>query len=223
MRRVLIVIVLFIVSISLAAPALAGGWAAVRLDEIPGEVRSDTPWRFGFMVLQHDVTPISDVTPVVRAVNKATGEEITATARQEGAVGHFVAELTLPAGDWKWAIRPEPFAATSFETLRVVDGDDAESLAQDAEMPRSPARSETIAIDDAMTFQPATLEVDRGTTITWRNDSSVAHSVMGEALTFDDSSLIDPGQSYSATFNTPGTYRYICAPHPFMEGTIVVE
>src|SRR5687768_2625541 len=80
-----------------------------------------TPWRFGFMVLQHDVTPNSDVTPVVRALHKETGEEITATGRQEGAVGHFVAEVTFPrAGEWKWSIEPLPYAETSFETLNVL-------------------------------------------------------------------------------------------------------
>ena len=108
--------------VALSAPALAGGYAVVRLDEPPGEVLVATPWRFGFMVLQHDVTPNSDVTPVVRARHKETGEEITATGRQEGAVGHFVAEVTFPrAGEWKWSIEPLPFAETSFETLTVLE------------------------------------------------------------------------------------------------------
>ena len=81
------------------------------------------------MVLQHDVIPTSDVTPVLRAVHKETGEEITATGRQEGAVGHFVAEVTFPrAGEWKWSIEPLPFAETSFETLTVLESSDALSF-----------------------------------------------------------------------------------------------
>jgi hypothetical protein len=108
--------------VALSAPTLAGGYAVVRLDEPPGEVLVNTPWRFGFMVLQHDITPNSDVTPVVHALHKVTGDEVTATGRQEGNVGHFVAELTFPrAGDWKWAIEPQPFAETSFETLTVLE------------------------------------------------------------------------------------------------------
>src|SRR5918997_241379 len=122
LRRSLAGIVLIGTLIALSAPALAGGYAVVRLDEPPGDLLVATPWRFGFMVLQHDVTPNSDVTPVVRALHKETGEEVTPTRRQEGAVGHFVAEVTFPrAGDWKWSIEPLPYAETSFETLTVLE------------------------------------------------------------------------------------------------------
>ena len=108
--------------LTLSAPALAGGFAVVRLDEPPGEVVVDTPWRFGFTVRQHDITPTNDVTPVVRAIHKVTGDEVTATGQQAGPVGHFEAEITFPhAGEWEWAIHPEPFAETSFETLTVLD------------------------------------------------------------------------------------------------------
>jgi plastocyanin len=122
LRRAIVGIILTAALVTLSAPALAGGYAVVRLDEPPGDVLVATPWRFGFMVLQHDVTPNSDVTPIVRALHKETGEEITATGRQEGAVGHFVAEVTFPrAGEWKWSIEPRPFAETSFETLTVLE------------------------------------------------------------------------------------------------------
>src|SRR5215217_2261713 len=122
LRRAIIGIVLIVGLLTLSAPVLAGGYAVVRLDEPPGDVLVATPWRFGFMVLQHDVTPNSDVTPIVRALHKETGEEVTATAQQEGAVGHFVAEVTFPrAGEWKWSIEPLPFAETSFETLAVLE------------------------------------------------------------------------------------------------------
>ena len=129
LRRAVAGIVLIAALVALSAPALAGGYAVVRLDEPPGDVLVATPWRFGFMVLQHDVTPNSDVTPVVRALHKETGEEVTATGRQEGAVGHFVAEVTFPrAGEWKWSIEPLPYAETSFETLTVLESPGALSF-----------------------------------------------------------------------------------------------
>src|SRR5687768_14086057 len=121
LRRAIAGLVLTTALVALSAPVLAGGYAVVRLDEPPGDVLVATPWRFGFMVLQHDISPTSDVTPVVRALHKETGEEVTATGRQEGAVGHFVAEVTFPrAGEWKWSIEPLPYAETSFETLTVL-------------------------------------------------------------------------------------------------------
>jgi hypothetical protein len=66
-QRAIIGILVVTTIAALSAPALAGGWAVVRLDEPPGDVLVKEPWQFGFMVLQHDVTPNSDVTPIVRA------------------------------------------------------------------------------------------------------------------------------------------------------------
>ncbi len=339
MRRTLAALFLVLALLAFSVPVQAGGWATVRLDEPPGDVRVDVPWRFGFMVRQHDVTPNSDVTPIIRATHKENGEEITATGRQEGPVGHFVAEITFPrGGDWKWAIAPEPFAETSFEPLHVLEatnvdaslasarihrgscadlgetayqlgavagapmlaplpsaivavddttiavtlatlasseyavsiGDDqAGSLvcgdipdeapgneviiglqpyhSKDAgiavlratgeqtsvtlyllalnslEDPSASGPNETIEILDSMAFQPSLLEAKVGTNVTWVNASSVVHTVTGDDLGFDDSGLIDPGQSYSATFDTPGTFHYRCGPHPGMEGVIVIS
>jgi plastocyanin len=122
MRRSVVFMLTMGLLVLLSAPVLAGGWAVVHLDEPPGDVLAGEPMKIGFMVLQHDVSPISEVTPVVTARHQETGEEITFTAEQEGPVGHFVAEVVFPeAGDWKWEIVPAPFAGTTFETLAVVD------------------------------------------------------------------------------------------------------
>ncbi|MCD6057575.1 MAG: hypothetical protein K0Q89_1105 [Thermomicrobiales bacterium] len=348
LRRVIAGLVLTATLIALSPPVLAGGYAVVRLDEPPGDVLVATPWRFGFMVLQHDVSPNSDVTPVVRALHKETGEEVTATGRQEGAVGHFVAEVTFPrAGEWKWSIEPLPYAETSFETLTVLEspsalsfsaqivtgscaapGDVAFSLGEvasqltaekSAALPiaigvstidtplsrllatghaigiatdesdavpvacgdissrvsragevvlglqahgetnaenvgmavlskegertavslyllnpdrvdelgdgtlQAPEETLTVEILDRWVFQPSSLDVPRGATVIWVNNSDVAHTVTGDDLAFDDSGLIEPGDSFRQTFDEPGTYRYRCGPHPEMTGVIVVS
>ena len=59
--------------------------------------------------------------------------------------------------------------------------------------------------------------------MTWVNHSDVAHTVAGDDLAFDDSGLIEPGDSFRQTFDEPGTYRYHCGPHPDMTGEIVVS
>jgi plastocyanin len=223
LRRAIASIVLIASVVALSAPALAGGYAVVRLDEPPGDVLVATPWRFGFMVLQHDVTPNSDVTPVVRALHKETGEEITATGRQEGAVGHFVAEVTFPrAGEWKWSIEPLPYAETSFETLTVLESPHARVDETSRATPPAPDETLTVEILDTWVFQPYSLEVATGDTVTWVNHSDAAHTVTGDHLAFDDSGLIEPGDSFRQTFDEPGTYRYKCGPHPGMTGVIVV-
>lgn len=73
-------------------------------------------------------------------------------------------------------------------------------------------------------FGPATLTVKKGTTVTWTNEDSTQHDVTPDSPTgeFKRSSLLDKGDNYSVTFNTPGTYRYHCTPHPDMKGTITV-
>jgi plastocyanin len=72
-------------------------------------------------------------------------------------------------------------------------------------------------------FDPASLTVKVGSTVTWNNSSGIAHTVTsdaGSALTFDGG--VDAGQSFSFTFTKPGTYKYHCSIHATMHGTIVV-
>lgn len=71
-------------------------------------------------------------------------------------------------------------------------------------------------------FVPQTITVKAGTTVTWVNEDAVAHSVVADHDTFPSSSLLDHGAHYAHTFNTAGTYPYICGVHPFMTGTVVV-
>jgi plastocyanin len=70
-------------------------------------------------------------------------------------------------------------------------------------------------------FQPASLEVAAGTTVTWTNTGQEKHTATADDGTFDSKNL-QPGESFSYTFDTPGTYAYHCEIHPQMTGTIVV-
>jgi plastocyanin len=71
-------------------------------------------------------------------------------------------------------------------------------------------------------FRPARLEVEIGTTVEWTNTGQVVHTVTAEDRSFD-SGEIEPGNRRSITFSRPGTYNYLCTPHPFMRGVIVVR
>jgi plastocyanin len=70
-------------------------------------------------------------------------------------------------------------------------------------------------------FQPASLEVAAGTTVTWTNTGQEKHTATADDGTFDSKNL-QPGESFSYTFDTPGTYAYHCEIHPDMTGTITV-
>ena len=72
-----------------------------------------------------------------------------------------------------------------------------------------------------MAFQPHTLIVATGATVTWQNDDDVAHTVTSGGGWFDSGQLA-PGDSFVQVFDKPGTFRYQCTNHPGMEGVVVV-
>lgn len=75
-----------------------------------------------------------------------------------------------------------------------------------------------------MAYQQSSITVKKGTTVTWTNRDSVQHDVMPDEQNdaFQGSELLSRGESYSFTFNTPGTYTYYCSPHQHMTGTVIV-
>jgi plastocyanin len=70
-------------------------------------------------------------------------------------------------------------------------------------------------------FQPASVEVAAGSTVTWTNTGQAPHTVTADDGAFDSGQLA-PGASFSQTFDTAGTFTYHCNIHPQMTGTIIV-
>jgi len=88
----------------------------------------------------------------------------------------------------------------------------------------SPAAGNTVRIQN-FAFDPTSLTVMTGTTVTWVNEDSVPHTVVsgeGDPAVFS-SAPIPAGGSYTFTFTAPGTYQYICSIHPSMKGTVIVQ
>jgi plastocyanin len=50
----------------------------------------------------------------------------------------------------------------------------------------------------------------------------VPHTATASDGSFDSGNL-NPGQSFSFTFATPGSFPYVCQYHAGMQGTIVVQ
>jgi len=69
-------------------------------------------------------------------------------------------------------------------------------------------------------FNPATLTVKVGTTVTWINNDSVTHAIKSD--TFNSGNLAK-GQTDQYTFNNRGTFDYSCRIHPSMKGQIIVQ
>ena len=74
---------------------------------------------------------------------------------------------------------------------------------------------------DNFTFAPERINVAVGTTVTWRNEDDIPHTVASSTRLFKSKAL-DTDDSFSFTFATPGIYDYFCSLHPQMKATIVV-
>ena len=70
-------------------------------------------------------------------------------------------------------------------------------------------------------FNPPSLTVPVGTTITWVNKDSVSHTVTSSQGFGSDK--LEQGGTFSHTFSAAGTYNYACKFHPRMTGTVVVQ
>jgi plastocyanin len=78
----------------------------------------------------------------------------------------------------------------------------------------------SVAIVD-FRFEPPTLTVRRGTTVSWSNNDALEHSVFATDRSFVSGKL-GRGDTYQFTFDSPGDVTYICGFHPEMSGTIHV-
>ena len=82
-------------------------------------------------------------------------------------------------------------------------------------------KQNTVAIS-GFAFQPAQITIKAGQTVTWTNEDPADHTVTGDGGSFTSETL-GHGARFRMAFDQPGTYRYVCALHPEMKGTVVVE
>jgi plastocyanin len=73
-----------------------------------------------------------------------------------------------------------------------------------------------------MAFNPLTITVAMGTSVTWTNKDAVAHTVTSNTGIFDSGSINTNG-TFSYTFSTVGTFPYHCTVHPYMTATVIVQ
>ena len=88
----------------------------------------------------------------------------------------------------------------------------------------TPATTTEVVISN-YTFAPKTLTIPVGTTVTWVNHDMARHTVTHDSFDGDafNSGLLSNQAVFTHTFETAGTYGYVCQPHAGMQGTIVVK
>jgi plastocyanin len=72
-------------------------------------------------------------------------------------------------------------------------------------------------------FNPAEVTIKVGNSVTWTNDDSVGHDVNGDGFSSGDPGGLQGGDTFQHTFDTAGSFDYVCQVHPGMKGTVVVQ
>jgi plastocyanin len=104
------------------------------------------------------------------------------------------------------------------------DSDDRNSDDDGKVQPNGQVPAGSIAVeivdDDADAFQPGTVTIDLGQSVTWVNLDDDEHTATGAGF---DTGIIQPGDLVTITFDTPGSFPYSCQIHPIMVGRVEVR
>ena len=84
----------------------------------------------------------------------------------------------------------------------------------------APSEAQAVVIDNRA-FTPPALSVPLGMTVVWTNASDEPHTVTAKDGSFG-SDILSPGETFSQTFDTEGTFAYACRLHDEMQAVIVV-
>ncbi|HET9650630.1 MAG TPA: cupredoxin domain-containing protein [Usitatibacter sp.] len=103
-------------------------------------------------------------------------------------------------------------AATAFAGAVALAG--AAALAADA-------KSKGAVVIEGTRYEPATVTVKRGTTVSFVNKDPFPHTVTAAGVF--DSKEIGSGRTWKYKAAKRGRFDYICTLHPNMKGTLVVE
>lgn len=81
---------------------------------------------------------------------------------------------------------------------------------------------EIVKIDIANLSFGDPIVVRVGTTVLWTNLDIEAHTVTLTSGGSADSGILNPGSTFTLTFNDPGFVEYMCTIHPHMTSTITI-
>ena len=84
-----------------------------------------------------------------------------------------------------------------------------------------PVATTEVAMVKSYRFEPGTIEIEAGRSVTWTNEDNFTHTVQVDGR---EDHKVERGKSVSIAFDKPGTYRYVCTLHSKdMEGEVIVR
>lgn len=78
-----------------------------------------------------------------------------------------------------------------------------------------------VSITD-FSFLPAEIRIKTGTKVIWKNEDKAKHNAAAEGREFKGP-LLAQGETYEFVFEKKGDFPYVCDPHPWMKGKVIVE
>lgn len=132
------------------------------------------------------------------------------------AIGLVIVAVLVLGGGTIWLVTKNN--NTKVDTMSNMDMHEGATTSGSSK----PTATNSVTIEN-FAFSPANITVKKGTTVTWTNKDSTAHTVTeNDGKNGPDSSSLDQGKSYSFTYDTVGTFKYHCSFHPNMVGTVTV-
>lgn len=126
--------------------------------------------------------------------------------------------LFLPGSASAELVSSAAFAEALGQSVWLLPGGESHPSVAAAAAPAAAMASATI-VD--FQFLPFTTSVNVGDTVGWTNNGRLQHTSTSDTRVWDSGTL-NPGASFSFTFNTAGSFSYFCRFHPFMRGGVNV-
>jgi plastocyanin len=84
-----------------------------------------------------------------------------------------------------------------------------------------PVATTEVAMVKSYRFDPKTIEIEAGETVTWTNEDNFTHTVQVDG---QEDHEVERSESVSIRFDEPGTYHYVCRLHSHdMDGEVIVR
>ncbi|MDB5880959.1 MAG: hypothetical protein JWP43_837 [Ramlibacter sp.] len=83
------------------------------------------------------------------------------------------------------------------------------------------AKTRTVTIE-ALQFSPASLEVNAGDTVVWKNKDAFPHNATADNKAFRSVDM-QSGRSWTFKARKKGVFPYVCTLHPTMKATLIVK
>ena len=158
----------------------------------------------------------------------ASGGTSSLQSRTTGSGGEAVF-TNMDAGTYEVEIEvPAGYVLSSGDdtrkTVMVSEGGEAGvSFALEAD---GGASTVDVHLTTSLTFSPAEVTIEPGTTVRWINDANIFHTITPDGHTeWSRATMNSTDQTFSVTFNNEGVFPYYCEPHQSqgMTGTVTVE